>query len=48
MMDRIIAMISELLTRLIDVQSRSARIETRLMKLAEGLDINVKGKEDWK
>ena len=40
--------LSEILTRLKDMQSRSARIETRLMKLAEGLDVNVKGKEDWK
>ncbi len=47
-MKTIYELVVELLTRLIDVQSRSARIETRLMKLAEGLDINVKGKEDWK
>ena len=35
----------EILLRLLDVQSRAARIETRLLRLAEVLEINVKEKK---
>lgn len=40
-------LLKEILDRLLDVQQRSARIETRLFKLAEGMDIKLK-KDDWK
>ena len=40
-------LLKEILDRLLDVQQRSARIETRLFKLAEGMDIQLK-KDDWK
>ena len=40
---KILQTIAEMLVRIIDIQSRVARIETRLMRLAEKLEINVKG-----
>ena len=47
-MNIIYDLLKKILDRLLDVQQRSARIETRLFKLAEGLAIDVKAKEDWK
>jgi hypothetical protein len=35
----------EILTRLKDIQSRAARTETRLMKLADELQVNLRRKE---
>jgi len=40
---KILQTIAEMLVRIIDIQSRVARIETRLMRLADKLEINVKG-----
>ena len=42
---KILETLKEILLRIIDVQSRVARIETRLMALADGLHINVKRKD---
>lgn len=39
---KILETLREILTRLIDVQSRAARIETRLVNLALQLNVNVK------
>jgi hypothetical protein len=35
----------EILTRLKDIQARAARTETRLMKLADELQVNLRRKE---
>jgi hypothetical protein len=40
---KILETLKEILIRIMDVQSRVARIETRLMRLADKLEINVKG-----
>jgi hypothetical protein len=42
-MDTIMELLRDILARLTDTQSRAARIETRLMKLADAMNINVKG-----
>lgn len=41
-MGAIYDLLKEILDRLLDVQQRSARIETRLFRLAEGMDIDLK------
>jgi hypothetical protein len=38
-------LLCEILTRLKDIQSRAARTETRLMKLADELQVNLRRKE---
>lgn len=43
---KLLATICEILTRLIDTQSRVARIETRLMNLANQLAIDVRRKPE--
>ena len=40
---KILETLREIPIRIMDVQSRVARIETRLMRLADKLEINVKG-----
>lgn len=50
--NKILSLLQDILVRLVDVQQRNARIETRLFKLAEGLDVSLKrdgdsSKEDW-
>jgi hypothetical protein len=38
-------LLCEILTRLKDIQSRAARTETRLMKLADELQVDLRRKE---
>jgi hypothetical protein len=44
-MNTIYDILCEILTRLRDIQSRAARTETRLMKLADELQVNLRRKE---
>lgn len=44
-MNIIYEILCEILTRLRDIQSRAARTETRLMKLADELQVNLRRKE---
>lgn len=44
-MNVIYEILCEILTRLRDIQSRAARTETRLMKLADELQVNLRRKE---
>ncbi len=44
-MNVIYDLLCEILTRLKDIQSRAARTETRLMKLADELQISLRRKE---
>jgi hypothetical protein len=44
-MNIIYEILCEILTRLKDIQSRAARTETRLMKLADELQVNLRRKE---
>lgn len=43
-MSAIYDLLCEILTRLLDIQARAARTETRLMKLADELHINLRRK----
>ena len=45
MINKVYELLGNMLTRLVDTQSRVARIETRLMRLAEALNINVTKQE---
>lgn len=42
----LMAGIGDVLVRVIEVQCRVARIETRLMRLADELEVNVKDKRE--
>jgi hypothetical protein len=44
-MNIIYDVLCEILTRLKDIQSRAARTETRLMKLADELQVSLRRKE---
>jgi hypothetical protein len=45
MIPQLYEMLKSAVVRIIDIQCRVARIETRLMVLAEKLNIDVKGKD---
>jgi hypothetical protein len=46
MIPQLFELLKSAVTRIIDIQCRVARIETRLMVLAEKLNIDVKEKKD--